>query len=73
MIDDLILLDRETVQVHLLEGLDLAVSDQTAQLSHGNPSLGLLASTALTLTAALTFTLTESLSESALSLGSFCH
>ena len=75
MIDDLILLNGETMKIHLLERLNLAISNQTAQLSDGDPSLGFLASAALTLSFALTLTLSlsETLSESALSFLNFSH
>jgi len=79
VIDDLVFLDWQTMEVHLLERLDLAVGNQATELSDWDPSLAVLTSTSLTLTtalstlAALTLTLTESLSETTLSLLDFSH
>ena len=79
MIDDLVFLDWKTMEVHLLERLDLAIGNQATEFSNWDPSLAFITSASLTLTAALstlaalTLTLSESLSETTLSLLDFSH
>ena len=72
-VDDLVLFDGKRVEVDLLEGLDLAILNEPAQLGHGDPVLLLLAaaSTATTTapataasTTAPTATVTKTSSES---------
>jgi hypothetical protein len=71
VVDNLILLDRERVEVDLLHALDLAGLDETAELGDGLPLLLLaLAATATTTArataaAAVTTTLTTTSSETA--------
>jgi hypothetical protein len=65
-VDDLELLDGEGEEVDLLDGLNLAVLDQSAQLGDGNPALGFLASSS----AAATGTTSSSSSVSATSSSS---
>jgi hypothetical protein len=79
MIDDLVFLDWQTMEVHFFERLDLSISDQTTEFGDWNPSLAVVSTTSLTLSAtlstlaALTLTLTESLSETTFSLLDFSH
>ena len=80
VIDDLELLDGEGEGVDLLEGVDLSLLDETAELGDGLPllGLGLAATTALsatsatTSTAASTATTAETTAESAITLGWCC-
>lgn len=75
-VDNLVLLDRQRVQVDLLHAGDLAGLDETAELGDGLPFLLLLCAAATTATTTATATVTTTVTaraKSSTSTGSVSH